>query len=45
MFFSHYDGVVTQELIADAGLLVQRAEGFQQDNEETEFLWITARAP
>ena len=45
MFFSHYDGDLTQELILDAGLLVERAEVLQQDNEETEFLWITARRP
>jgi cyclopropane fatty-acyl-phospholipid synthase-like methyltransferase len=45
MFFSHYDGAVTHELLSDAGLLVQRAEVLQQDNEETEFLWITARTP
>jgi cyclopropane fatty-acyl-phospholipid synthase-like methyltransferase len=45
MFFSHYDGARTQELISDAGLLVERAEALQQDNEETEFLWITARKP
>ncbi len=30
MFFSHYDGAVTQELISDAGLLVERAEVLQQ---------------
>jgi cyclopropane fatty-acyl-phospholipid synthase-like methyltransferase len=45
MFFSHYDGALTQELISHAGLLVERAEVLQQDNEETEFLWITARTP
>jgi len=45
MFFSHYDGALTQELISDAGLLVARAEVLQQDNEETEFLWMTARTP
>jgi len=38
MFFSHYDRALTQELISDAGLLVERAEVLQQDNEETEFL-------
>jgi hypothetical protein len=45
MFFSHYDGALTQELILDAGLLVEQAEVLQPDNEETAFLWITARAP
>jgi hypothetical protein len=45
MFFSHYDGALTQEFISDAGLLVARAEVLQQDNEETEFLWMTARTP
>ena len=43
MLFSHYDGARTQELISDAGLVVERAEVLQQGNEETEFLWITAR--
>jgi hypothetical protein len=45
MFFSHYDGASTQELTSGAGLLMERAEVLQQDNEETEFLWITARNP
>jgi cyclopropane fatty-acyl-phospholipid synthase-like methyltransferase len=45
MFFSHYDRALTQELVSDAGLLVERAEVLQQDNEETEFLWITVRRP
>jgi hypothetical protein len=45
IFFSHYDGALTQELILDAGLLVERAEVLQQDYEETEFLWITAQTP
>ena len=29
MFFSHYDRALTQELVSDAGLLVERAEGAQ----------------
>jgi hypothetical protein len=37
MFFSHYDGALTQELILDAGLLVERAEVLQQDNEKQSF--------
>jgi hypothetical protein len=45
MFFSHHHRALTQELVSDAGLLVERAEVLQQDNEETEFLWITARRP
>jgi cyclopropane fatty-acyl-phospholipid synthase-like methyltransferase len=45
MFFSHYDGAVAKQIILDAGLLVERAEVLEQDNEETEFLWITARKP
>jgi hypothetical protein len=38
MFFSHYDGALTQELILDAGLLVEQAEVLQPDNEEIESL-------
>jgi hypothetical protein len=45
MFFSHYDGTRTQQLLSGAGLLVERAEVLPQDNEETEFLWLTARTP
>ena len=45
MFFSHYDRALTQELVSGAGLLVERAEVLQQDNEDTQFLWITARTP
>jgi hypothetical protein len=36
MFLSHYDDALTQELTSDAGLLVERAEVLQQDNEEAE---------
>ena len=35
MFFSHYDRALAQELVSGAGLLVERAEVLQQDNEET----------
>lgn len=43
MFFSHHDCDVTKRLVLDAGLLLERVEMLQQDNESTEFLWITAR--
>ena len=43
MFFSHHDSEVTKRLFADAGLLIERAEVLQQDDEDARFLWITAR--
>lgn len=43
MFFSHYDGAKSTQLVLDAGLLIERAEVLKQGNEETEFLWITAQ--
>jgi cyclopropane fatty-acyl-phospholipid synthase-like methyltransferase len=45
MFFSHYDSDVSKRLVADAGLLIERAEVLQQDYESTRFLWITACKP
>jgi hypothetical protein len=45
MFFSHYDSDGSKRLVADAGLLIERAEVLQQDNESTRFLWITASKP
>lgn len=43
MFFSHHDADETKRLVLDAGLLFEQIEVVRQDNEETEFLWITAR--
>jgi len=45
MFFSHHHADKTRRLVLDAGLLFERVEVLRQDNEETEFLWITARKP
>jgi hypothetical protein len=45
MFFSHYEGAASKQLLLDAGLLIEWMEVLQQDNKETEFLWITARKP
>jgi SAM-dependent methyltransferase len=45
MFFSHNDPKDARQIIRDAGLLLERAELVEQDNEETSFLWITARKP
>ncbi len=45
MFFSHHDSAVATQLVLDAGLRLERTEVLQQDNEKTEFLWITAQKP
>ncbi len=45
MFFSHHDTEVTKKLIIAAGLVIEKAEVLQQDNEETRFLWVTAYKP
>jgi SAM-dependent methyltransferase len=45
MFFSHNDPKEAEEIIRDAGLLLELAELVEQDNEEATFLWIIARKP
>ena len=45
MFFSHNDPEEAQQIIRDAGLLVEFVELIEQDNEKATFLWITARKP
>ena len=45
MFFSHHDADTTRRLVRDVGLHIEQAEVVRQDNEATEFLWITARRP
>jgi cyclopropane fatty-acyl-phospholipid synthase-like methyltransferase len=42
MFFSHYDSDASKRLVANAGLVIERAEVLRQDDESTRFLWITA---
>ena len=43
MFFSHYDAETNEGLVRDAGLLVERADLVDQDNEDACFLWVIAR--
>ena len=45
MFFSHYNSDVSKRLVVDAGLVIERGEVLQQDNEAERFLWITACKP
>jgi hypothetical protein len=45
MFFSHHGADETRRLMLDAGLLLEREDVLQQDNEDTEFLWLTAHKP
>jgi SAM-dependent methyltransferase len=45
MFFSHNDPKEAEQIIRDAGLLLEVTELVEQDNEEAIFLWITARKP
>ncbi len=43
MFFSHHDPNVTKRLIVQAGFCLAKAETLAQDDEEAEFLWLSAR--
>lgn len=43
MFFSHYDAKVNEQLVRDAGFVIEKAEVVEQDNEDCRFLWIVAR--
>ena len=49
MFFSHHDADTTKQLVRDAGLILDCVEVLKQDNEidnqNVEFLWITAQKP
>jgi cyclopropane fatty-acyl-phospholipid synthase-like methyltransferase len=45
MFFSHHDIDMTKHLVTAVGLAIEKAEILQQDNEDVQFLWITARKP
>jgi SAM-dependent methyltransferase len=45
MFFSHNSEATSLALLRAAGLIVERAEVEQQDNEPTSFLWIVAVKP
>jgi SAM-dependent methyltransferase len=45
MFFSHHDADTTRQLVHAAGLGIEHAEVVRQDNEDADFLWITARKP
>ena len=43
MFFSHHSPEIAKQLTLDAGLRLERVEVLRQDNEEADFLWITAQ--
>jgi len=45
MFFSHNEPEEAEQIVRDAGLLVEFVELIEQDNEKATFLWITARKP
>jgi SAM-dependent methyltransferase len=47
MFFSHFSARVNRRLVADAGLVIERAEVATEpeDRHDARFLWIVARAP
>lgn len=45
MFFSHYDADTNLALLREAGLVVERAEELEQDDEDGRFLWVVARKP
>jgi hypothetical protein len=43
VFFSAHDLELTKQIVARAGLCLERAEFVEQDNEPAKFLWIAAR--
>jgi SAM-dependent methyltransferase len=47
MFFSHFSARVNRRLVAEAGLLIERAEVAvePEDRHDARFLWVVARAP
>jgi SAM-dependent methyltransferase len=47
MFFSHFSARVNRRLIAEAGLIVERAVvvAEPEDRHDARFLWVVARAP
>jgi SAM-dependent methyltransferase len=47
MFFSHFSARVNRRLIAEAGLLIERADvvAEPEDRHDARFLWVVARAP
>ncbi|HZC31661.1 MAG TPA: class I SAM-dependent methyltransferase [Candidatus Bathyarchaeia archaeon] len=47
MFFSHFSARVNRRLVAEAGLVIERAEVAvePEDRHNARFLWVIARAP
>jgi SAM-dependent methyltransferase len=47
MFFSHFSARVNRRLVAEAGLVIERAEVAvePEDRHDARFLWVAARAP
>jgi SAM-dependent methyltransferase len=45
MFFSHYDASTSIALLRKAGFAIERMEQVDQDNEDSQFLWVVARRP
>jgi SAM-dependent methyltransferase len=45
MFFSHYDAGTNVTLLRKAGFAIELMEQVDQDNEDSQFLWVVARRP
>jgi SAM-dependent methyltransferase len=45
MFFSHSDPSEAEQIIRDAGLVLELSELVEQDNEAATFLWMIAQKP
>jgi SAM-dependent methyltransferase len=47
MFFSHFSARVNRRLVAESGLVIERAEVHAEpvDRHDARFLWVVARAP
>jgi SAM-dependent methyltransferase len=43
MFFSHFGAEANEQLLRDAGFVIEHARVVEQDNEDARFLWVVAR--
>jgi hypothetical protein len=43
MCFSHFGAEANEQLLRDAGFVIEHARVVEQDNEDARFLWVVAR--
>lgn len=44
-FFSGFDALTNEQMVRDAGFVIERTEVLQADDEDAQFLWIVATKP